>query len=208
MLLERSNLNTRMCVSGPAIQCLGYRLTSTDSVDDVGYLFFGKIGREVFAVAFCLCTSRYSPNGKRLHYSLILYSHDRRGRFRYFGRLDRVERGIDPRGVYGHLCRGRCGHRVRSGQYRDARQDLVVGVDRYDLDPRRHPHPHHLGRRPGQARTRTADRRLEQDCPYHQYAHVLRRRLGHLGIGLLVCRDAGFVRLLLADLLCWALIRG
>lgn len=95
------------------------RHRSVYSIDDVGDMLFGRVGRIVFGTSFVLCECSLPPNHTR-GLGLTGHSLDFRCRSRNARNLDWPERSFDPRRLYRSLRRRRCHNRILSRQHPDA----------------------------------------------------------------------------------------
>jgi len=56
-----ANPSAHLRQSDYVVGCFKLRHLEMYGIDDAGYIMFGRIGREVFAVAFLLCTQSIRP---------------------------------------------------------------------------------------------------------------------------------------------------
>lgn len=86
-------------------------------IDDAGGLMFGRIGKEFFAAAFCLCKTPLRPfNVAKTVCSCVQSCRlDLCGRFRHAGYLHRAQRCVQPCDMYRRIRRRCCHNRIQPG---------------------------------------------------------------------------------------------
>jgi len=62
-----ANLSAHLRQSDYVVGCFKLRHLEMYGIDDAGYIMFGRIGREIFAVAFLLCTQSIRPLSDQGH---------------------------------------------------------------------------------------------------------------------------------------------
>lgn len=109
-------IGTIITWSGYVVGTFKVRHPEVYGVDDAGFLMFGRIGREVFGAAFCLCMCIIRISyayclSKSLCLHKVTIRLDLHRRLRYAQRFHRPERSVEPRNLHSRLC----GHRRDRG---------------------------------------------------------------------------------------------